>query len=293
MIIVRLKGGMGNQMFQYALGRALAIKNNAPLGVDLASLLDRTPRPKSHRFTFYDYYLDVFNIKAEIIPQSKVPFIYKTFKGKLGLYFDYFRRKFLKLPGTEKGFIFDSTVFNLRPDTYLDGYWQSPKYFTGIEDIIRSDFTFKKEFPENIRILMKEIKENNSLCIHVRRGDFIGNPVHDILSKEYYNEGIDKMKNSVKIGKIYIFSNDIKWCEENMKFEFPTMFVGEEYSGEKAEGHLLLMSSCKYFIIPNSTFSWWGAWLSNREGKIVIAPKQWHGNANINDDLIPKEWIRI
>ena len=293
MIIVRLKGGMGNQMFQYALGRALAIKNNTSLGLDLAALLDRTPRPKSHRFTFYDYYLGIFNINAEVVSQSGVPFIYKTFKGKAGMYFNYFRKKFLKLPGTEKDFGFDPNVLATGPNTYLDGYWQSPKYFTDVENVIRRDFTLKEELPENIKFLVKEIKDSNSLCIHVRRGDYIGNPIHDIVGKEYYDAGINKIKNLTKIDKIYVFSDDIKWCKENLNFDFPTMFVGQEYSGQKAEGHLLLMSFCKYFVIPNSTFSWWGAWLCAREGKTVIVPKQWYGNANTNDDLVPKGWARI
>src|SRR3989344_5676314 len=293
MIIVKLKGGMGNQMFQYAIGRELSIKHNTSLGLDLTFLLDRTPRPRSHRFTFYDYYLDIFNINAEIVSQSKVPLICRTFKGKIGLYFDYFRRKFLKLPGTEKSFNFDSSIFNIGPDIYLDGYWQSPKYFSDVEDVIRKDFIFKEELPENIKSLMKEIKDSNSLCIHVRRGDYIGNPVHDIVGKEYYDEGINKIKNLVKIDKIYVFSNDKKWCEENLHFNFPTMFVGEEYSGKNAEGHMYLISGCKYFIIANSSFSWWGAWLSERKEKIVVCPKQWFGNVSRDtSNLIPNSWIR-
>jgi hypothetical protein len=291
MIIVKLKGGMGNQMFQYAIGRALSIKNNTKLGLDLAYLLDKTPRSN---FTFRNYDLDIFNIHAEIIPQTKINFINKTFKGKLGVYFDFLKRKFIKSLGIEKSFNFDSSILGLKGDVYLDGYWQSPKYFEMIEDVIREDFTLKYGLPLSTKNLIEVIEKENSVCIHVRRGDYVGNKFHEIVGKEYYNNGIDLISKKIKIDKIYVFSDDIKWCEENMKFEFPVMFVGEEYAGEKAEGHLMLMKSCKNFIIPNSSFSWWAAWLSNYKDKIVIVPKQWFGNGSINsDDLIPKEWIRI
>lgn len=292
MIITKLKGGMGNQMFQYALGRALSVKYGVPLGLDISFLLDRTPRTN---FTFRGYDLDVFNLNAEIVPQSKVPFIYRNFKGKFGLYTDYFKRKFLKLRGVEKSFNFDSTIFNIGDNAYLDGYWQSYKYFSDIEDIIRKEFTLKNELPLNIQNLMEVIKKENSLCVHMRRGDYVGNSNHEIVGKEYYDKGIEKIKSLAKIDKIYVFSDDIKWCEENMKFEFPVMFVGEEYAGKKAEGHLVLMSACHHFIIPNSSFAWWASWLSSSySDKIVIVPKCWYQDENINsDDLIPDEWIRI
>ena len=160
MIIVKLKGGMGNQMFQYALGRALSIKNNVPLGLDLAFLLDRTPRSD---FTFRNYDLDIFNINAEIVSQSKVSFLYKNFKGKFGVYFDYLRRKFFKLSGVEKKLNFNPGILNMGSDIYLDGYWQSYKYFVDIEDIIRKDFALKKKPNQNIINFSKQILNENSL----------------------------------------------------------------------------------------------------------------------------------
>jgi hypothetical protein len=122
----------------------------------------------------------------------------------------------------------------------------------------------------------------------------VGNSFHEIVGKDYYDRGIERIKSLTKIDKIYVFSDDVKWCEDNMKFEFPTMFVGDEYSGVKAEGHMALMSSCHNFIIPNSSFAWWSAWLSTYKDKIVIVPKQWFVDSSINsDDLIPSGWIRI
>jgi len=162
------------------------------------------------------------------------------------------------------------------------------------EDIIRKDFTLKEDLSINIKNLMEVIEKENSLCIHVRRGDYIGNSSYDVIEKEYYDKSIEKVNSLTKIDRIYVFSDDIKWCEENMRFDFPIIFVGEEYRGKKEEGHMILMSKCKNFIIPNSSFAWWGAWLCENKNKIVICPKQWFNDEHINtDDLIPKEWIKI
>lgn len=289
MIIVKLKGGMGNQMFQYALGRALSVRHGVPLGLDLSFLLDTTPRLG---FTFRNYDLDVFNIKAEVVPSKKIPFVNRAFKGMPGQILDYLR-KFLFIKGVEKSFSFDPNILDLGSDAYLDGYWQSPKYFENISDIIREDFTLKDRLPENIDKLKKEIENCNSLCVHVRRGDYVGNKFHDVVGKDYYDNAIEKMKSLTDIDKVYVFSDDIKWCEENMHFDLPTMFVSEEYAGQKAEGHLALMSACKNFIIPNSTFAWWGAWLSNNKDKKVIVPKQWFGIKFVKFDIVLKEWIKM
>lgn len=293
MIIVRLQGGMGNQMFQYALGRSLAIKNNVPLGLDLTFLLDRTPIPN---FTFRDYQLNNFTIEATIVEKKDIPFLYRKYNlGIFMRYIDFVRRKCFFTRGKEKkNYHFDSAILELGPNAYLEGWWQNPKYFENIEDVLRKDFTLKNSLPPNIKNLIETIKKENSLCIHIRRGDYVGNMYHEVVNKEYYDKAIDKIKSLTNIEKIYVFSDDIKWCEENMKFEFPTMFVGDEYAGANAEGHMVLMSSCNNFIIPNSSFSWWGAWLAENPNKIVVAPKQWHSSESTDtSDLIPKGWMQI
>ncbi len=271
MIIVRLRGGMGNQMFQYALGRALASKYNVPLKLDA----------REYKKNFYSvkrkYTLDLFDTKAELATKKEI------FLGQL------FYKK-----GKEKHFHFDPKMLLLGPNVWFDGYWQTPKYFNAIETTIRKDFTFKNPFSSDVKDLMETIKNQESVCIHVRRGDYVGNKHHEVVNKEYYDRGLEYLKNKTKIDKIYVFSDDIKWCQENMKFEFPTMFVGEEYAGERAEGHLALMSTCHHFLIPNSSFSWWAAWLAEFNTKIVLVPKQWFTDISINtEDLIPNKWIKI
>ncbi|MCC7160285.1 alpha-1,2-fucosyltransferase [Candidatus Nomurabacteria bacterium] len=278
MIFVKLKGGMGNQMFQYALGRAMSLRYGVDLRLDTSFFyLDYKTITKR------SYSLDVFNIKA------------KTFTiNKFITYIISFFRKIIKNKGVEKSFQFDKEVFSFGPNVYLDGYWQSPKYFVGYEDVIRKDFTLKNPLKQNIKNLMDEIKSKNSICVHVRRGDYVGNKNHEVVDGEYYKKAIDYISKIKNIEKIYVFSDDIKWCKGNIFFEFETMFVGEAYSGDKSEGHLFLMSACKDFIIPNSSFSWWAAWLSTSNDKIVVIPQKWFPDESINtNDLIPENWIKI
>ena len=295
MIIVELSGGMGNQMFQYAAGRALALKNNTELGLDLSFLLDRTPHPKFQNFVFRNYDLDIFNIDAKIVEQSEIPFWHRNFfSGKVNLWFNYFCHKFVPYTGKEKHFHFDKTILDLGPDTYLHGLWQSPKYFQSIESTIRKDFELKAPLSENVSTLMREIVSCESLCVNVRRADFVTNNFHGTFGPEYYDNAVAEIARTNNIDKIYVFSDDIPWCEENLKFPFPTMFVGKEYAGKKFEQYLMLMAACKNFVIPNSTFGWWAAWLSKNSQKKVVVPKRWFGNERIvTDDLVLPEWIRI
>lgn len=261
MIIVRLKGGLGNQMFQYALGRVLSIKNNTELLLDLNYF-------KNKNFTPREYNLGVFNIKARILQENKIPFLIKYF-----------------LPILKK--------ITWSGNIYLDGYFQSEKYFKEYTDIIRQDFTLK-EVSIKSESLIKEIKNSNSVCMHIRRGDYVGNTLHPVQDLAYYQNGIKELEKKTNIDKIYVFSDDIVWCKENLKSDRELFFVNREELNISDSEELSIMTNCKYFIVANSSFSWWGAWLSTREEKIVICPKKWFNNESINtNDLIPKEWIRI
>jgi len=272
MIIVRLKGGLGNQMFQYALGRVLSLKFDTRLKLD-TYFLNLNIKGVTKR----NYDLDVFDIKAEVSNNIFTSFFLSLFKYK-----------------REKGFHFDEDVMNVGGDVYLDGYWQSPKYFKGFEDAIKRDFKLKNIPAKNIQDLEGEISSTDSVCIHVRRGDYVGNKVHETISLDYYKSGLEIISQKTNVKKIYVFSDDIKWCRENLSFPKPTVFVDESFAGEKGEGHMYLMSKCKNFIIANSSFSWWAAWLCDYNDKIIVCPKKWFTDESIDtSDLIPKEWIKI
>lgn len=291
MITVRLKGGMGNQMFEYAAGRALAIRNNTELVLDLTYLSDRTPRPKRWHFTFREYDLDVFSLSATLEKKDALPL---SFLGTAGIIFQGIWHKIYKPRGRERSFQFDPAFRTFPDGTYLDGFWQSPKYFEGYEEIIRNDFTLKNALSEHIEKKANEIANTESVCVHLRRGDFLKVALHTVCDAAYYERGIAEIASSASIQKIYVFSDDIAWCRENVSFGYPTEFVGDEYAGEKNTGHLHLMRQCKYFVIANSSFSWWAAWLSSREGKKVIAPKRWFSDPSIDtSDIMPSSWLRI
>ncbi|MCC6323473.1 alpha-1,2-fucosyltransferase [Candidatus Nomurabacteria bacterium] len=296
MIIVRLSGGMGNQMFQYAIGRALSIRHNVPLKLDTTFLNHRIKMPHFLRpnFNFRNFDLDVFNIQAEIAQPSEISFWNRPIlSGPVMLVIDAILRKLAFIPGWEKGPFFDKSILDLGPNTYLQGFWQSQKYFIDIASQIRKDFTLKDPISQATKNMQLEINNTESLCVHLRRTHG-GGGYHSKYDMDYYNKGIKYISEKKKIEKIFVFSDDIVWCKENIKFDYPTIFVDRDCEGKKGEGDLFLMSQCKNFVIPNSTFSWWGAWLSESRDKIVVTPKDWYANSKINtDDLIPESWVRI
>lgn len=288
MIIVRLKGGLGNQLFQYAAGRALSLHNHTTLGLD-TSFYENPGTPVR------TYDLDLFAINAKVLKRSELPFLRRSVgKGIMGRIIAKIRTRLMLTKGTERGFEFNANLFDAGASLYLDGYWQNPAYFEPYSDIIRQDFTLTTPLSPAILSLKEEIQRHSSLCIHVRRGDYVGNARHDIVTPAYYREALALLTTKTHIDHIYVFSDDITWCEQTMKFDIATTFVGDAYAGERASGHFVLMQSCKHFIIPNSSFSWWTAWLGNHPEKIVIAPKQWFGDTSIDtSNRTPKEWIRI
>ncbi|MFH0972649.1 MAG: alpha-1,2-fucosyltransferase, partial [Patescibacteria group bacterium] len=185
-------------------------------------------------------------------------------------------------------------ILKLKDDIFLDGYWQTEKYFKDIEDIIRSEFTLKTEYSNLNPELIAKISSCNSVSMHIRRGDYITNQntneFHGICFLDYYKKAINLIAEKFPNPTIFIFSDDLKWCKENIKIKYPIVFV----KGNKNYEDLIMMSKCSHNIIANSSFSWWGAWLNNNPNKIVIAPQKWLNNPNINySDIIPSTWIKI
>jgi len=292
MIIVNLNGGLGNQMFQYSAARSLSYRLKVPLKLDLTEF---------RKFPLRVYRLKHFNIHAEPATEKEIAqfrgtgaptFLIKV-KNLPDFFKPYYKRKLFR----EQCFAFDPNIQQCQENIYLDGYWQSEKYFKDIEQIIRKDFTFSKK-PDTLNEQMAErIRDCEAVSIHVRRGDYLSNPVttayHGICSEEYYRSAIGTVEKYINNPYFFIFSDDPTWVKENLKTGYPSTII--DFNGsEKDYEDLRLMSLCKHYIIANSSFSWWGAWLSNNPQKIVIAPKKWFNNTDINtDDLIPEKWKRI
>lgn len=287
---------MGNQMFEYAYARHIAHKHNTKVVMDLEYLLDRTPR---ENFTFRDYDMEIFNIQENKATTEDLKWFFND-KLSSAERVIYKAKRLFNKPHfvNEKGFNFQPELLNAPDNSYITGYFQSPKYFDGIEDIIRKEFTFKLPILEGSKALQEQIHNTNSICINVRRGDFVSNPevnkVHGLMGLEFYNEGIRLMKEKVADPHFFVFSDDVEWCEANLQFGAPATFVGHTHKGHKFSNYLNLMSQCKHYFIPNSTFAWWAAWLNQNPNKIVIAPKNWFSSTETDTSgLIPDSWERI
>lgn len=282
MIIVKLIGGLGNQMFQYAVGRHLAYKNQAKLKLDLS--LFKTYKP-------WKYALSCFNIVEEFATAKDIRLFNLKRRFKI-----FFKSNKNTLYIEKVKFKFDPEVLKRRGSIYLDGGWQSEKYFKDIEEIIREEFTFKNKPDDNNIKLLESIKNTNSVCIHARRGDYITNSkvnrFHGTCSIDYYNECIQIIRKRVKNPHFFMFSDDPDWIKNNIKIDAPITYVAHN-ALDKGYEDLRLMKNCKNFIISNGTFSWWGAWLSENKNKIILAPKKWLNVDIRTPDLLPDNWIKI
>ena len=295
MIIVKLMGGMGNQMFQYATGRALAERHKTTLKLDLTFLLDRTPKKN---FIFRKYDLDIFNIKEDFATIADIKkFEKEPNKNK---YINYIRKRFMNRYEIirEAHFHFDRNILLAPKNCYLIGYWQSYKYFEDIEEIIRQEFTFNFKLNTISKKMADRINSSNAVCLNIRRTDYVTNPKNinffESCDLDYFYECIEYISEKVYKPHFFIFTDDIEWCRENLNIKFPFTIVTHKYAGERFEFYLKLMTMCRHYIIPNSTFGWWAAWLNQIKEKIVIAPKRWFKDPNKDTkDLIPSDWIRL
>lgn len=289
MVIVKLYGGLGNQMFQYAAGRRLAHHLRVKLKLDVSYFAT---------YKLRSFELDVFALKAQFATQAEIDWL-KHGKAsrwrKFGLYLKGGRCEPVYIK--EKHFHLNPEIMTLHDNTYLDGYWQCEKYFEDVKDLIRGDFTIRMPPSRPALQLAERICSVNSVSLHVRRGDYVSNPVtnqyHGSLGIEYYNRCMDYIRERILEPHFFAFSDDPAWVIEQFKSD-PALTVVDVNDVAHAYEDLRLMSLCKHHIIANSTFSWWGAWLNPNPGKIVLAPKKWFNDPGLDSsDVIPETWIRL
>ncbi|MEK9161478.1 MAG: alpha-1,2-fucosyltransferase [Patescibacteria group bacterium] len=285
MIIIKLNGGLGNQLFQYSLGRKLSIKNNDIFKLDLSGFTKDNPR---------SYSLGHFNIVENLAKKEDVAKFNKKGLSKL---FEKIKPYYKKSVIKYKGYDFDQNILKLSGNFYLDGYWQSEKYFKDIEGVIRKEITLKEPLVDEHANLINNIKNSNSVSVHIRRGDYATNKkfsaVYNLLDEEYYQRTVKFIAEKIKEPKFFIFSDDIKWAKQNLNIPYPKIFVSDN-SEIKDYEELTLMSFCKHNIIANSSFSWWGAWLNTNIDKIVLSPDKWFNiGVGNTSDLIPENWIKL
>lgn len=297
MIIVNLKGGLGNQMFQYALGRNLAFRNNTELKLDLRMLLDRTPQENS---VFRDYDLEIFKLEANFSTEKNLLGFNKSVWGSItskiiAKFLPNYLDRVNKIV-RETQYNFDKSILNTPDNHYVDGYWQSEKYFKEIESTIRSDFSFRNSIISESEIIADHIRGSNSVCINVRRTDYV-TIYNAFIGTEYIQNGVKIILERIKDPEFFVFSDDVQWCQENIKLDYPVHFIGHEHAGLKFGNYMQLMTLCRHMIIPNSSFAWWAAWLNQNPDKMIIAPKNWLNaevlDEQINADRVPNGWIAV
>lgn len=285
-IIVKFNGGLGNQMFQYAFARAIEKKTGVKTVFDMSFFKKRYARP---------YELNIFNLNAKFVEdfwlKLKLKIIWKLRKRLNG-------KRFLGLKlYSEPNFEFDAEVFNIDPNTYVEGFFQTEKYFKDIEKELRTDFQFKNLPDDENQKLINKINATNSISLHIRRGDYVQKKRYQNLyatcSLDYYKKGVEYITKNFPTPVLFIFSDDIEWVKENLNLPYGSFYVSHN-TGNKSYEDMRLMSLCKHNIIANSSFSWWGAWLNNNKEKIVIAPQRWFNDEKIiQTDVIPESWIKI
>lgn len=296
MIVVKLAGGLGNQMFQYAAGRYLSKKHKVPLKLDLSFLLDRTPKDN---FVYRDYDLNIFNVQENFAQADEIINFGKYRRIGRALYT---AKQIInsKIPVyvRENPYHFDLSFFRIPANAYIEGYWQSEKYFKEIELVIRKEFTFLNDLDEHGKEMAERIASVNAVCLNVRRGDYVlipsVNQHHGVCDVDYFMRAVKVITGKIDNPYFFIFSDDLEWCQANLRFDYPFIVVGHKYAGKKFGQKLNLMTRCKHFIISNSSFGWWAAWLNPNPGKVVVAPMCWFRNTRVNTtELLPSEWIRI
>jgi len=269
MIVAKLIGGRGNQLFQYAIARHLAHINNTDILIDISEF---------ETYKLHSYALSHLNIVEKIATKRDIELLVKV---------------------KEKHFHFDPCFKKFGDNILMQGYWQSEKYFCEIKHILDNEFSVKYPLSDKNLEIYKLIIGSNSVSIHVRRSDYLPNShsdqIFDNLNLTYYNSAIQIFANELEKPCFFVFSDDPEWVKSNLKINFPHIYV-DHNTAITAYEDMRLMSLCKHNIIANSSFSWWGAWLNRNEEKKVIAPIKWFNN-NVRNidcrDIIPKTWVRI
>ncbi|GAB2688352.1 alpha-1,2-fucosyltransferase [Mucilaginibacter koreensis] len=296
MIYSRLISGLGNQLFQYAVARQLSLLKQVPLKLDVSFYETQSLRA---------YKLNHYNIKADLATQEELDsFFYvlrsKSIPARLYRKIQRLKPRHLKRSFKElESWVYEPKLYSACSNIYLDGYWQHYKYFEHIDQRIFDELTLKNTEELNQYSIFDSIKKDQqSVSIHIRRGDYISDQdafnLLGVMPLSYYNNAIAHINKKVKAANYYVFSDDLNWASENLKIDGEVQFVDIE-NGAKDYLELDAMSKCRHQIIANSSFSWWGAFLNRNPDKIVIAPKQWVKPQHINNKIHIQfpEWIKL
>lgn len=273
MIVIKLIGGLGNQMFQYATAKALALEKKQNLFLNAQAF---------EKYTLHKYGLHHFSIKQTNYQKLR--------RLKLKL----FSLVFSKNTFNEKDFNYNPELAKITGNLiFLDGYFQCEKYFIKHEKQIRADFEITSPLKQKTKDTINLMKSVDSVSIHIRRGDYLLHEMHNTDKEKYYIQAMQIIESKITHPVYFLFSDDMEWVKANFKTNHIAHYIDFNNADTNYED-IKLMSSCKHNIIANSSFSWWGAWLNSNPNKIVIAPQKWFNDEVLNyQDVVPKSWIKL
>jgi hypothetical protein len=288
-IAATLVGGLGNQLFQYAAGRSLALRHKAELVLDLSLLLDRQEELATAR----RFELGCFDVRARTVDGVRSWEPLPSASGlrlRTALRVRRARADFTVL--RQRGFAFQLAFFDAPDDTLLVGFWQSERYFASCGKELRTELALPEPHPRAAELL-ERVSHPSSVSVHVRRGDYAHDPstrrLHGLLSDDYYRNALDVVGRDLDV---FVFSDDPAYCRHELDLGRP--FTVVDLAGEPAYEELRIMSACRHHIIANSSFSWWGAWLDPRPDAVVVAPSRWVADPSVDaEHVVPERWIRI
>jgi len=320
-VAVRLCGGLGNQLFQYAAGRSLAHRSRARLVLDATVF---TLPQERRRFALAPFAIDatvMYDGYAHPPPTSVVTLPPPRWgSGRAGRLADRIIVRLGGRPGTiagavtravagmrsllggppamrvfaEKRFDYDAAFAGLRPPTYLEGYWQSYRYFVDVGDVVRRELTLPyAPNAANSRWLAR-IAGANAVCVHVRRGDYLAADhfaLHGVCSVDYYTRAMALVAERVENPQFFVFADDLPWCRQHIGG--PNVQFVDANPLDAAQDEMKLMAACRHHIIANSSLSWWGAWLARHDGQLVIGPDPWFSATKETPDLFPPTWLAL
>jgi hypothetical protein len=310
-VFVLLQGGLGNQLFQYSFAKSLSVNPYFEVTLDLSALQEDVHLDKTS--------VRQFSLDRQLFPVSEKNVLSSEELRNLRIWnslrtkpWNFLRKGYIKVLRTKliqmaqgttviserewnRGHVARSVYRNI----VLDGFWQKLAFPLSIESSIRTELRERTRCCKSVSSIETRVSSQAALAVHIRRGDYVSNPdalnFHGLLSADYFNDAIREVTSTHPVEVIYVFSDDTAWCKENLTFDSRLVFVADTFRNICDLDELAIMSACRFFVISNSTFSWWGAWLSNVNGKNVIAPAKWFADESANlktVNLVPDSWNR-
>ena len=274
MIVSRILGGLGNQMFQHASGLGIADRLGTSYQADLSCFQNYALRPEG---------LSRLRIGSPVVSEAEYPITKRSGEG-------YPEERAGLARVKEASMRFDEGVFAHGCDLFLVGYWQNQRYFSSIRPRLVQEFSPVE--PTASPEMLEEIQGSSSVAVHVRRGDYLQNPKvrrhFGVCTLDYYRMGVKLIAERVGGARFFVFSDDPEWARANLKLDATYVFGNSDIEDFR------LMTACRHFIVANSSFSWWAAWLGQSSDKIVVAPDPWFiSNRFDSSEIVPTGWIKI